>query len=62
MIENGNLTEEAVRSMAEVIYNPELASDMADFNFELGKKYFSYDTLKEKLEELIALALRSAGK
>jgi glycosyltransferase involved in cell wall biosynthesis len=61
MIENGNLTDEAVRSMAEVIYNPGLAAEMAAFNYELGKKYFSYDTLREKLEELISLTMKAAG-
>jgi glycosyltransferase involved in cell wall biosynthesis len=61
MIENGNLTDEMVGKMAEVIYNPVLAGEMAAFNFELGKKYFSYDTLKEKLEELILLAKNASG-
>jgi len=56
MIENCQLTPEAVKDMAEVIYNPILAKEIADYNFELGKKYFSLDTLREKLEELIGLA------
>ena len=55
MIENGELTSEAVKAMAEVIYNPSLASEIADHNFELGKKYFSYDTLREKLDQLIGI-------
>jgi len=57
MIENGELTDEAVKEMSEVLHNPVLAREMADHNFELGKLYFSYDTLREKLEELIRLAL-----
>ncbi len=61
MIENGELTSEAVRAMAEIIYNPAQASEIADFNFELGKKYFSFDTLREKLEELIDQAKAAAG-
>jgi glycosyltransferase involved in cell wall biosynthesis len=56
MIENCQLSPEAVKDMAEVIYNPQLARETADYNFELGKKYFSLDTLREKLEELIGLA------
>lgn len=60
MIENGELTPEAVSAMAEIIYNPSLASQIADHNFELGKKYFSYDTLREKLQELIGLATEAA--
>jgi glycosyltransferase involved in cell wall biosynthesis len=61
MIENGILTDEAVKSMSEVIHNPELASEIAEYNYALGEKYFSYNTLREKLEELIALAMRAAG-
>lgn len=57
MIENGELTRESIGQMSEVIYNPALAREMADHNFELGKLYFSFDTLREKLEQLIGLAL-----
>ena len=62
MIENGRLNDEAVQAMAEVIYNPALAEEMATHNFNLGKQYFSYHTLREKLEELISLALKAAGQ
>jgi glycosyltransferase involved in cell wall biosynthesis len=61
MIEHGELNDQAVRDMAEIIYNPKLAAEIADYNFELGKKYFSYYTLREKLEELIKMALAAAG-
>jgi glycosyltransferase involved in cell wall biosynthesis len=61
MIENGELTDRAVRDMADIIYNPSLATEIAEYNYQLGKKYFSYDTLREKLEELIALAMATAG-
>ena len=61
MIENSRLTGEAVQSMAEVIYNKELAGEMAEYNFELGKKHFSFSTLGDKLEELIAMAQKAAG-
>jgi len=56
MIENCELTTEAVKDISDVIYNPALAREIADYNFKLGKKYFSLDTLREKLEELISLA------
>jgi len=61
MIENGNLTDTAVRDISEVIYNPPLAREIADYNFELGKKYFSYDTLQQKLDDLILRATEAAG-
>jgi len=56
MIENCELSPEAVKDIAAVIYNPKLAKEIAEYNFELGKKYFSLDTLREKLKELISLA------
>ncbi len=61
MIENGELSPEAVSAMSEIIYNSSLAKEIADYNFQLGKKYFSYDTLREKLELLIEKACASAG-
>ena len=60
MIENGVLTGEAVSAMAEIIYNPSLAKEITEYNFELGKKQFSYDTLREKLEQLIGMAKAAA--
>ena len=57
MLEDNNLTEQAVKEMAEIIYNEKLAEEIANYNFELGKKYFSYKTLEEKLEELISKAV-----
>ncbi len=59
MIENGELTRESIGQMSDIIYRPVLAREIAEYNFELGKRYFSYDTLREKLEELISLALSS---
>ena len=61
MIENGELNSEAVSAMAEVIYNPALAAEIAEYNFELGRRFFSYDTLREKLELLIGKAVAAAG-
>lgn len=61
MIENGKLNDESVQMMADVIHNPVLAREMSEHNFELGTKYFSFDTLREKLEELISMALKAAG-
>ena len=61
MIENGELTPESVARMSEIIYQPDLAMEIAEHNFELGKKHFSYDTLREKLDQLISLALSASG-
>jgi len=54
MLEDKKLTDEALQQMQDIIYNPKLNREVADYNFELGKKHFSYDTLESKLGELIA--------
>jgi len=56
MLENNELTDSAIKDMQEIIYNDKINKEIAEFNYELGKKYFSYDTLKDKLQELIILA------
>jgi len=53
MIEDNVLTESAVSEMKEIIYNDDLQRDIAEYNFELGKQYFSYDVLREKLKFLL---------
>ena len=53
MLEDNELTDEAVEQMKDIIYKPELNKEIGEYNFELGKKHFSYGVLKEKLEELL---------
>ena len=53
MLENNVLTDEAVAGMRKIIYDDKLNRDVAEHNFEIGKKYFSYAVLQEKLEELL---------
>ncbi len=53
MLEDNKLTDYKVKQMKEIIMNKSLAKEIAEYNFDLGKKYFSYDTLEEKLEQLI---------
>ncbi len=55
MIEDSVLTDQAVKDIAEIIYNEKLNREIAEFNWKLGKKYFSFDTLREKLEEIIGM-------
>ncbi len=40
--------------MADIIYNPERCKEIGEFNYNLGKKYFSFDVLEEKLSELVS--------
>ncbi|MBC8183599.1 glycosyltransferase family 4 protein [candidate division KSB1 bacterium] len=49
MLEDNKLTDQAVKEIDEIIHNPKLAKEIADYNFDLGKKYFSYKVLEQKL-------------
>jgi len=55
MLEDNELTEKAVEEMREIICNDKLNKEIGEYNFDLGKKHFSYDTLEEKLTELIKM-------
>jgi glycosyltransferase involved in cell wall biosynthesis len=59
MLEDNVITNTALEEIRKVIYDDELNREIAEHNYQLGKKLFSYTTLAEKLEELIALALKS---
>jgi len=52
MIENSNLTNRSVQQMSDIIYNPMRCKEIGEYNFNLGKKYFSFDVLEEKLNNL----------
>ncbi|MFC2151791.1 glycosyltransferase [Bacteroidota bacterium] len=58
MLEDNVITDTALKDMQEVIYNTELNREIAEFNYQLGKKYFSYKTLEEKLHELLEIATK----
>jgi len=52
MLEDNILTDEKVRQMADILYNKDRCKEIGDYNYELGKKHFSFDVLEEKLTEL----------
>jgi glycosyltransferase involved in cell wall biosynthesis len=52
MIEDGNLTNHSVQQMSDIIYNPKRCLEIGEYNFNLGKKHFSYEVLEEKLSDL----------
>ncbi len=54
MIDDNILTDQAVQEIDEIIHNHKLAREIAEYNFELGKKYFSYDILEQKLSYLFS--------
>jgi len=52
MIEENNLTDDGVEEIRKIIYNDKLSQEITEYNFELGKKYFSYEVLEERLAKL----------
>jgi len=61
MLENNELTDEKVEQMREIIYNEKLNREIGEYNYELGKKYFSYEVLEEKLTQLIDIVTHLPG-
>lgn len=60
MLEDNVITDTALEQIRKVIYDDALNREIAEHNYQLGKKLFSYSTLTEKLGELIELAVKSA--
>ncbi len=60
MLEDNELNDTAIEEMKKVIYDKKLAEEIAGHNYALGKKLFSYDTLQEKLQELIDKAVKAS--
>ncbi|MGQ1911663.1 glycosyltransferase [Marinifilum sp. RC60d5] len=58
MLEDNNITNKTLADMKEIIHNEKLNREIGEFNYELGKKHFSFDTLEEKLTELLDLAVK----
>ena len=52
MIKDSNLTPESVKQMSDIIYNPKRCIEIGEYNFNIGKKHFSYEVLEEKLSSL----------
>lgn len=47
---DGFITKDIVAQIEEVLQNPKLAKKMAEHNYELAKKHYSYSVLKQKLD------------
>ena len=52
MLEDNQLTDEALEEVDEILHNSELRKDIAEHNFQIGREHFSYEVLKDKLEEI----------
>ena len=55
MIENEELTDDAVSQIDTIIHDKKLSKEIAEHNFALGKKYFSFEVLEELLTELFTV-------
>jgi mannosylglucosylglycerate synthase len=53
MIEHNRLTSQAVEEIGRIIHDENVQREIAEHNFELGRKHFSYDTLEAELRELL---------
>lgn len=51
-IEEGELTDKAVEQVKAVLADPQRQRDMAEHNFELGRRHFSYQALERILRQL----------
>ncbi len=51
---DGYVTQKAIRLAKKVLRNPDYKQKMVDHNYELGKRYFSYRVLRQKLRSLIS--------
>ncbi len=50
---DGYITDETVRRVLQVLGDQRLAQEITDYNYELGKRHYSYAVLKRRLETLI---------
>ncbi len=51
------ITQDCVRHVREVLRDPDLAAEMAEHNYELGRRHYSYRTLEKRLVALISACL-----
>jgi len=47
------VSEETVRLALDVLRRPELGREMAEHNYDLARKYFSYEVLRQKLRTMM---------
>ncbi len=47
------VTTDAVRLTKEILKSPEKSREMADHNYKIGRRYYSYSTLEQKLQALL---------
>ncbi len=53
MIENSKLTKKAIEKISDIIQSPQKRKEIAEHNYKLGSKVFSFEILENILEYLI---------
>jgi mannosylglucosylglycerate synthase len=51
---DGYVTDDTVHQVRQVLQNPHLAREMAEHNYRLAQRHYSYATLERRLQTLIA--------
>lgn len=54
---DGYITEDTVHETRRVLEHPELAAQLAEHNYNLGWRYYSFDVLRSNLAALVARSL-----
>ena len=52
MTQKNRLTKKNINEVKEILHDKKLQRDIAEFNYKLGKKHFSYEVLETKLKKL----------
>ena len=47
---DGYVTNDAVEKTRQVLTDPKVCQEMVEHNYELGKRFFSYDVLRRRLD------------
>ena len=47
---DGYVTQDAVEKTKQILAEPKLCQEMVEHNYELGKRFFSYDVLRRRLD------------
>jgi glycosyltransferase involved in cell wall biosynthesis len=50
---DGYVTEEAVRLTRKILKHPKIRQEMVENNYEIAKRYYSYNVLRQKLRTLL---------
>ena len=55
LLMDGYLTDEVVRDVRRALDDPSYGEEMADYNYEVGRRFFSYDRVAQELQAILTL-------